>query len=77
MEKFLTKENILIVVLVFYAIVQSNYFATKLDLANLRNEMLSMKTEIQQYSDKKDEVILNKLEEKYEVIIQKLDRMKK
>jgi len=77
MEKFLTKENILIIVLVFYALVQSNYFATKLDLANLRNEMLTMKTEIQSYSDKKDDVILNKLEEKYEVIIQKLDRMKK
>jgi len=39
--------------------------------------MLTMKTEIQSYSDKKDDVILNKLEEKYEVIIQKLDRMKK
>lgn len=77
MEKFLTKENILIIVLVFYALVQSNYFATKLDLANLKNEMLTMKTELQQYSDKKDDVILNKLEEKYEIIIQKLDRMKK
>lgn len=77
MEKFLTKENILIIVLVFYALVQSNYFATKLDLANLRNEMLTMKTELQQYSDKKDDVILNKLEEKYEIIIQKLDRMRK
>ena len=77
MEKFLTKENILIIVLVFYALVQSNYFATKLDLANLRNEMLTMKTELQQYSDKKDDVILNKLEEKYEIFIQKLDRMRK
>ena len=77
MEKFLTKENIVIIILVFYALIQSNYFATKLDLADLRNEMLTMKTEIQQYSDKKDEVILNKLEEKYEVIIQKLDRIKK
>ena len=77
MEKFLTKENIVIIVLVFYALIQSNYFATKLDLANLRNEMLTIKTEIQQYSDKKDEVILNKLEEKYEVIINKLDRIKK
>ena len=77
MEKFLTRENIVIIVLVFYALIQSNYFATKLDLANLRNEMLSIKTEIQEYSDKKDEVILNKLEEKYEVIINKLDRIKR
>ena len=77
MERFLTKENIVIIVLVFYALIQSNYFATKLDLANLRNEMLTMKTEIQQYSDKKDEALLHKIEEKYEVIINKLDKMRK
>lgn len=76
MEKFLTKENIVIVALVFYTLIQSNYFATKLDLANLKNEMLTMKTEMQQYSDKKDEEILKQLEIKYEKIITKLDKIR-
>lgn len=77
MEKFLTKESIIVACLVVWMLLQMNLFATKLDLANLKNEMLTMKTELQQYSDKKDDIILNKLEEKYEIIIQKLDRMKK
>lgn len=69
MDKFLTKENFIIVALVFYTLVQSNYFATKLDVANL-------KLELQQYSDKKDEAIMKKLDEKYEVIISKLDKLR-
>lgn len=69
MDKLLTKENLVIVVLVFYAIVQSNYFATKLDVANL-------KLELQKYSDAKDEQILKKLDEKYEIIINKLDKLR-
>ena len=36
MDKFLTKENIVIAVAIFVMIVQSNYFATKLDLAQLK-----------------------------------------
>ncbi len=69
MEKFLTKENIVIIALVFYALIQSNYFATKLDVANL-------KLELQKYSDTKDEAIMKKLDEKYEVIIDKLDKLR-
>lgn len=69
MEKFLTKENLIIISLVFWAMLQSNYFATKLDVANL-------KLELQKYSDIKDEQIIQKLDEKYEVIITKLDKLK-
>lgn len=69
MDKLLTKENLVIIALVFYAIAQSNYFATKLDVANL-------KLELQKYSDAKDEQILKKLDEKYEVIINKLDKLR-
>ena len=69
MDKLLTKENLVIIALVFYAIAQSNYFATKLDVANL-------KLELQKYSDAKDEQILKKLDEKYEIIINKLDKLR-
>lgn len=76
MEKFLTKENVIIIALVFYTLVQSNYFATKLDVANIRNEMLTMKTDLQKYSDEADKEILQKLDAKYEIIINKLDKRK-
>ena len=76
MENFLTKENVIIIALVFYTLVQSNYFATKLDVANIRNEMLIMKTDLQKYSDEADKEILRKLDEKYEIIINKLDKRK-
>ena len=39
MDKLITKENVVIVVAVITIIVQSNYFATKLDLANIKLEM--------------------------------------
>lgn len=76
MEKFLTKENLIIIVLVFYALIQSNYFATKLDLSNLRNEVLQQKVELQKYSDEKDNVLLQKIEDKYEKIMAKLEKIK-
>ena len=76
MDKFLTRENLVIIGLVFYTLIQSNYFATKLDLADLKNEMLTMKTDLQQYSDRKDEEILKQLDIKYEKIILKLDKLK-
>lgn len=69
MEKLLTKENLIIISLVFWAMLQSNYFATKLDVANL-------KLELQKYSDTKDEAVMRKLDEKYEIIISKLDKLK-
>lgn len=76
MEKFLTKENILIICVVFWAIIQSNYFATKLDLANLKNETLQLKTELMRYSDAKDEALLKEIDSKYNLILNKLDKMR-
>lgn len=66
MEKFLTKENLAIVAVVIYTLVQSNYFATKLDLANLKIELLNLqnvqKTQILAETDKKFEEINKKLD---------------
>lgn len=76
MEKFLTKENIIIVCVVFWAIFQSNLFATKLDLAELKNEVLQQKIELQKYSDARDQELLQQIESKYEKIMNKLDKLK-
>lgn len=69
MEQYLTEGNIVIVALVFWVLVQSKYFATKLDIANL-------KLELQQYSDQQDKCILAELDEKYNLILEKLDKLK-
>lgn len=76
MNKFLTKENILICVLVFWAIIQSNYFATKLDLANVKLEMAQLKIELKDYSDTQDKEILRDLDNKYQMILAKLDKLR-
>lgn len=80
MEKFLTKENIIIVVVAFVMVTgfiwQSKYFATQLDLANLKNEMLQMKVDMQRYSDDADKQILNELDIKYDKIMSKLDKLR-
>ena len=65
MEKFFTKENLVIAVAIFIMIVQSNYFATKLDLAQLKNEMLMMKIELKKHN----------LDTKYQLILTKLDKL--
>ena len=75
MDKFLTKENIVIAVAIFIMIIQSNYFATKLDLACLRNEMLQMKIELKKY-DEGDRELLHNLDLKYQIILSKLDKLK-
>ncbi|MCM1338967.1 MAG: hypothetical protein NC191_04790 [Muribaculaceae bacterium] len=76
MNKFLTKENIIICVVVFYTIIQSNYFATKLDLANVKLEMAQLKNELKDYSDTQDKEILKDLDNKYQMILTKLDKLK-
>lgn len=75
-SKFLTKENIIIVILVFWALIQSNYFATKLDLANVKLEMSELKNELKDYSDNQDREILKDLDAKYQLILTKLDKLK-
>lgn len=71
MEKFLTKENIAIVAIVIYTLIQANYFATKLDLANLRIEFLQLqatqKTQIMAETDKKFDEINKKLDKMLKV----------
>ena len=76
MDKIFTKENIVIAVAVIVMIAQSNYFATKLDISNLKNDMLQMKVEMQKYSDDKDEQILKELDSKFDKIMVKMDKMR-
>lgn len=76
MNKFITKENVVIGVMVFWLIVQSNYFATKLDIANVKLEMAQMKIELKEYADKGDRELLHNLDAKYQNIMTKLDKIK-
>lgn len=66
MDKILTKENIIIAVAVFVVIIQSNYFATRLDLANL-------KLELKDYISAQDEFIESKMDKKLDSMDKKLD----
>jgi len=76
MDKFITKENVVIAVAIFVMIVQSNYFATKLDLANLKLEMAQMKIELKKYADDGDRELLHNLDTKYQIILNKLEKIK-
>ena len=76
MEKFFTKENVIIVVLVFYALIQSNYFATKLDIANVKLDLSNLQIELKKYSDDSDKEILHDLDNKYNTILTKLEKIK-
>ena len=76
MDKFFTKENIIIIVIVFWTLIQSNYFATKLDLANVKLEMAQMKIELKKYADDGDRELLHNLDTKYQLILSKLDKIK-
>ena len=77
MDKFLTKENVVIAVAIFVMIVQSNYFATKLDLANVKLDMAQMKIELKKYADDGDRELLHNLDSKYQIILSKLDKFNK
>ena len=76
MDKLFTKDNIVIAVAVIVMIAQSNYFATKLDIANVKNEMLQMKVELKKYADDGDKELLRNLDSKYQNILTKLDKIK-
>ena len=71
MDKFINKENIILAVAMFVLIVQSNYFATKLDLSNVKNEMLQMKIELKKYADDGDRELLHNIDTKYQIILNK------
>ena len=77
LDKLLNKDHLIIAVIVIAILVQSGYFATfatKLDVANLRTEMLQMKVELKKYADDGDRELLHNLDEKYNQILTKLDR---
>lgn len=76
MDKFITKENIIIVVMIFWLLIQSNYFATKLDLANVKLDMAQLKIELKKYADDGDRELLHNLDTKYQNILMKLDKIK-
>ena len=76
MDKFFTKDNITIAVIVVIMLIQANYFATKLDVSNLENQLLKVKAELQTYSDNGDKEILRELDVKYEKIMNKLDKLR-
>lgn len=77
LDKLFTKDHLIIAIVVIAILVQSGYFATfatKLDVANLRTEMLQMKVELKKYADDGDRELLHNLDEKYNQILTKLDR---
>lgn len=77
MDKIFTKERIIVIaVTVFMMMVQSNYFATKLDLANVKLEMADLRNELKDYSDTQDKEILKDLDAKYQMILTKLDKLR-
>lgn len=73
MDKFITKETIITVILVVFTIVQMNFFATKLDLANIQLDIANTKLELKEYSDKADNELLKNVESKLDKIDRKLD----
>lgn len=77
MDKFINKENIVIIVAVITILIQSNYFATKLDLANIKLEMADMNQELKSYIDKNDKELMVSIESKLQTISDKIDRIHK
>lgn len=77
MEKFLNKENAVIIIAVITIMIQSNYFATKLDVSEVKRDMLQLELAMKKYSDDADKEILSTLEEKLQLISNKIDRIHK
>lgn len=68
MNKFINKENSYIIVCVIFTLIQMNYFATKLDVANLKIELM-------EYSQKQIEMTESKLDKKLDVLSKKIDEL--
>lgn len=68
MDKFLTKENVLIIVCVIFALIQMNYFATKLDVADLKIELM-------EYSHKQIQESETKIDSKLDNLSKKIDEL--
>ena len=76
MNKYINKENAYIIACVIFTLIQMNYFATKLDLANIKLDMSQMKIELKKYADDGDRELLHNLDSKYQLILSKLDKLK-
>lgn len=68
MNKFINKENAYIGVCVIFTLIQMNYFATKLDVANLKIELM-------EYSQKHIELSENKIDKKLDALTKKIDEL--
>ena len=68
MNKYLNKETSYIVACVIFTLIQMNYFASKLDVANLKIELM-------EYSQKQIEMTESKLDKKLDVLSKKIDEL--
>ena len=68
MNKYINKENAYIIACVIFTLIQMNYFATKLDVANLKIELM-------EYSQKQIEMTESKLDKKLDAHSKKIDEL--
>lgn len=68
MNKYINKENVYIVACVIFTLIQMNYFATKLDVANLKIELM-------EYAQKQVETSESKIDKKLDVLSKKIDEL--
>lgn len=68
MNKYINKENAYIVACVIFTLIQMNYFATKLDVANLKIELM-------EYAQKQVETSESKIDKKLDVLSKKIDEL--
>ncbi len=68
MNKYLNKENAYIIACVIFTLIQMNYFATKLDVANLKIELM-------EYAQKQVESSESKIDKKLDVLSKKIDEL--
>ena len=68
MNKYINKENAYIVACVIFTLIQMNYFATKLDVANLKIELM-------EYAQKQVETSEGKIDKKLDVLSKKMDEL--
>lgn len=76
LDNILTPETTTIAIGAFILIAQSNYFATKLDIANIKLEMAKMVDQLRQYSDEQDKEILHEIDAKFDALAAKIDLLK-
>lgn len=68
MNRYINKENSYIIACVIFTLIQMNYFATKLDVATLKIELM-------EYSQKQIEMTESKLDRKLDTLSKKIDEL--